>query len=139
MHKVKILIFYFFISSNLLAQQEIVYYVAPSVKDSLQKNVKLNNEIACLWLEDGEFINLIFFEIDLPILDSLTQNTSRYLYFDDNKRFPIIFYSDFYFSSICNKENNGVIISREIALGGYFIRIDGSFKSGKILKSYNEY
>ncbi len=138
MQKIIIIIFCFFNYLVFFAQKEIIYHVAPSVKDSLQKNLNLDNKIGCLWQTEGEFVNLIFFEIDVPMLDSMANNTSRYLYFDEYKSFPIIFYSDFYFSSISNEFNDGIILTSEIVLGGYFIKIDGRFMSGKILKAYFE-
>lgn len=142
MRKIFIIILIFFVSGNVYSQDnDILYYVTSSVNDSLDKNVDFKKTIGCVWHDEGENIVLLFFEVDsLPDVSLLVKKTNRFLCIDNNRKIPIIFNSDFKFSTIFNtlESDNTVSTNSNIILGGYVVRISGRFMSGKVIESFHD-
>ena len=142
MIKFLIIILVFFVSSNVYSQDNnILYYVTSSVNDSLNKNIDINKTIGCVWQDEGENIVLLFFEVDsLSNVSLLVKKTNRFLCIDSGRKIPIIFNSDFKFSTIFNTldSDNTVSTDSNIILGGYVVRINGRFMSGKVIESFDD-
>ena len=140
MIKFLIIILVFFVSGNVYSQDNnILYYVTSSVNDSLNKNIDINKTIGCVWQDEGENIVLLFFEVDsLSNLSLIVKKTNRFLCIDRGRKIPIIFNSDFKFSTIFNTldSDNTVSTDSNIILGGYVVRINGRFMSGKVIESF---
>lgn len=140
MMKILITILVFFVSGNVYGQDNnILYYVTSSVNDSLNKNIDINKTIGCVWQDEGENIVLLFFEVDsLSNVSLLVKKTNRFLCIDSGRKIPIIFNSDFKFSTIFNRldSDNTVSTDSNIILGGYVVRINGRFMSGKVIESF---
>ena len=140
MIKILIIILVFFVSGNVYSQDKnILYYVTSSVNDSLNKNIDVNKTIGCVWQDEGENIVLLFFEVDsLSNVSLIVKKTNRFLCIDSGRKIPIIFNSDFKFSTIFNTlgSDNTVSTNGNIILGGYVVRINGRFMSGKIIESF---
>ena len=138
--KILITILVFFVSGNVYGQDNnILYYVTSSVNDSLNKNIDINKTIGCVWQDEGENIVLLFFEVDsLSNVSLLVKKTNRFLCIDSGRKIPIIFNSDFKFSTIFNRldSDNTVSTDSNIILGGYVVRINGRFMSGKVIESF---
>jgi hypothetical protein len=137
-----ILCFILVVKGNVQAQDnKILYYVTPSIIDSLNKNFELTKSIGCLWNDEGENIVLVFFKVDsISELNLLVKTTNRFLCID-NIEIPIVFHSDFKFSTIFNTNNgdNTASTSSFIILGGYVVKFNGVFMSGYVLESYYDW
>jgi hypothetical protein len=137
-----ILCFILLVKGNVHAQDnKILYYVTQSIIDSLNKNFDLNKSIGCLWNDEGENIVLVFFEVDSTSeLNLLVKKTNRFLCIE-NIEIPIVFHSDFKFSTIFNTNHgdNTASTSAFISLGGYVVRFKGLFMSGYVLESFYDW
>ena len=136
-----ILSFILLVKGNVYSQEnKILYYVTPSIIDSLNKNFDLTKSIGCIWNDEGENVVLVFFEVDsISEINLLVKKTNRFLCIDILE-IPIVFHSDFKFSTIFNTNNGDNTASiYSYNIGGYVVKFNGRFMSGFVLESYYDW
>lgn len=123
------------------AQSDIVYVPPQSVQDSIFANVLKDGRIknvGCVFnqINNDEFVVISFeYSNDTP-LNALVNSSNRYLQIR-NIRIPLVFYTDFRYSTHFNREidDSSIESSDDLILGGYMCRFNGRFKSGELLFS----
>jgi hypothetical protein len=118
---------------------EILYYLPWKVTENIQSELfkeEISENFVCLFNTKADTTDLLFVKIDSNETDALNQlslNSGRKIIIG-HKKIPIIFNSDFKFSSIFNVLNNDSSFNTyRYNLIGYHVRFRGSFTTGNLL------
>jgi hypothetical protein len=138
--KIKSILLFVLVSQISYSQDNLISYKIPlCVLDSVSKNNKIKNNLACIWETEKSNQILIFFdysEVD-SLLYKLIKSSNRMIITDQGKFIPIIFNSDLKHSTLFFKEEEDVIESfGEYIIGGYVIYFEGTYTSGKVIKAF---
>lgn len=125
--------------------EDVVYLIPKEVSKHLDQvlfnDSKNNSKYICLFNNVFDTTSILFINVDQSEekLLKIASHSNHKLSLG-NRKIPIIFYSDFKFSTIFNKLNDdNTFTSTSYKLGGYLVIFTGKFTTGKLIYCGNDY
>lgn len=125
--------------------EDVVYLIPKEVSKHLDQvlfnDSKNNFKYICLFNNVFDTTSMLFINVDQSEekLLKIASHSNHKLSLG-NRKIPIIFYSDFKFSTIFNKLNDdNTFTSTSYNLGGYLVIFTGKFTTGKLIYCGNDH